>query len=52
MMRKRSIISLLLAFCLCFSLAVPTLALDTEFAVEENSEISLLSEMQNEDFII
>lgn len=48
MMRKRSIMSLLLAFCLCFSLAVPTIAADTEFAVEENSEISLLSEMQNE----
>nr|WP_325240574.1 hypothetical protein [uncultured Oscillibacter sp.] len=48
MMRKRSIISLLLAFCLCFSMITPAMA--AEVNAEAQIEAQAVSRLADFDF--
>ena len=49
MMRKRSIISLLLAFCLCFSMITPAMA--AEVNAEAQIEAQAMSRLADFDFV-
>ena len=49
MMRKRSIISLLLAFCLCFSMITPAMA--AEVNAEAQIEAQAVSRLADFDFV-